>query len=135
MSFKIVLALLSGATVIGVLLGYYLRVIISLGKRGSMELELKQMELAAKNKEKEIINEAEEKAEKILSEARLEIKEKEEKNKKTEERLIKKEEFLDNRQVDIDKEVEMIKARVIEIKKLEKMRICYLMKRKKSWKK
>jgi ribonuclease Y len=118
MSLKIVLALLSGATVIGVLVGYYLRVIISLGKRGSMELELKQMELAAKNKEKEIINEAEEKAEKILSEARLEIKEKEEKNKKTEERLIKKEEFLDNRQVDIDKEVEMIKNKVSEIKKI-----------------
>lgn len=132
MSLKIVLALLSGATVIGVLVGYYLRVIISLGKKGSMELELKQMELAAKNKEKEIINEAEEKAEKILSEARLEIKEKEEKNKKTEERLIKKEEFLDNRQLDIDKEVEMIKTKVLEIKKIREDADLVLEERKKE---
>ena len=130
MSFKIVLALLSGASVIGVLLGYYLRVIISLGKKGSMELELKQMELSAKNREKEIINEAEEKAEKILSEARLEIKEKEEKNKKTEDRLIKKEEFLDNRQLDIDKEVENIKNKVLEIKKIREDADSVLVERK-----
>ena len=130
MSLKIVLALLSGATIIGALFGYYLRLIISLGKRGSMELELKQMELNAKNREKEIIDGAEEKAEKILSQARLEIKEKEEKIQKTEERLIKKEEFLDNRQIDIDKEVENIKEKVVEIKKIREEAENLLEKRK-----
>ncbi len=116
MSLKIVAALLAGASVIGLALGYYLRLIISLGKRGSMELELKQMELAAKNKEKEIIEEAERKAEKILEEVRTESKEKEEKAKKTEDRLIKKEEMLDKRQIDIDSEVDMIKEKITEVK-------------------
>jgi ribonuclease Y len=118
MSLKIILALIAGAGVLGGLLGYYLRVIISLGKKGSMELALKEMEIAAKNKEQEIIAEAESKALKILTEVRTETKEKEEKAKKTEERLIKKEEFLDNRQRDIDKEVETIKEKVLEIKKI-----------------
>lgn len=118
MSLKIVAALLAGASVIGIALGYYLRLIISLGKKGSMELELKQMELAAKDREKEIIEGAELKAEKILEEARKEIKEKEEKAKKTEERLIKKEEMLDKRQIDIDSEVDMIKEKIAEIKEI-----------------
>ncbi|MEY4602164.1 MAG: hypothetical protein RL292_105 [Candidatus Parcubacteria bacterium] len=118
MSLKIVAALLAGASVIGLALGYYLRLIISLGKRGSMELELKQMELAAKDREKEIVEGAEQKAEKILEEARREIKEKEEKAKKTEERLIKKEEMLDKRQIDIDSEVDMIKEKIAEVKEV-----------------
>jgi ribonuclease Y len=118
MTLKIVFALVAGAGVLGLALGYYLRLIISLGKRGSMELELKKMELAAKNKEKDIIENAESKAEKILEEVRVEIKEKEEKAKKTEDRLIKKEEMLDKRQIDIDSEVDMIKQRVSEIKEI-----------------
>ena len=118
MSLKIVAALLAGASLIGIALGYYLRLIISLGKKGSMELELKQMELAAKDREKEIIEGAELKAEKILEEVRKESKEKEEKAKKTEERLIKKEEMLDKRQIDIDSEVDMIKEKIAEIKEI-----------------
>ncbi|MHB1316765.1 MAG: ribonuclease Y [Minisyncoccota bacterium] len=118
MSLKIVAVLVALASFSGVALGYYLRLIISLGKRGSMELELKQMELEAKEREKKIIEEAEQKAEKILKESRAEIKEKEEKAKKTEDRLIKKEEMLDKRQIDIDSEVDMIKERISEIKEI-----------------
>ena len=118
MTLKIILLLLGGASIVGIAIGYYLRLIISLGKKGSVELELKQMQLDAEKREKEIIDEATAKAEKILTEAREEVKEKEEKNKKTEDRLIKKEEFLDNRQIEIDKEVEIIKERVAEIKKI-----------------
>jgi ribonuclease Y len=116
MSLKIVFALLSIATVVGLALGYYLRLIIALGKKGSMELRLRQIELLAKDKEKEIVDEASKKAEEILKEARLEIKEKEVENRKTEDRLIKKEELLDHRQTDIDREVEEIKKRIEEIK-------------------
>jgi ribonuclease Y len=118
MSLKLVFILLSLAGLSGVLIGYYLRLIIALGKKGSLELKLKEIELSAKNKEQEIISEAENKALKILNEAKQEIKEKEEKNQKTEERLVKKEEFLDDRQRDIDKEVEMVKEKVVEIKKI-----------------
>ena len=107
---------LSIAITVGVVLGYYLRLLISLGRKGSMEIRLKQIELLAKDKEKEIISEAEKKAEEILKIARAEIKEKEHENKKNEERLIKKDELLDHRQTDIDREVEEIKKRIEEIK-------------------
>ncbi len=118
MSLKIVFALLSIATLVGLALGYYLRLIIALGKKGSMELRLRQIELLAKDKEKEIIDEASKKAEEILKEARHEVKEKEVEHKKTEDRLIKKEELLDHRQTDIDREVEEIKKRIEEIKNI-----------------
>ena len=110
---------MSTASIISLAIGYYLRLIISLGKKGSMELALKQMELVAKDREKEIIDEAEKKAEEILKVARLEIKQKEDDNKRNEERLIKKDELLDGRQRDIDKEVEEIKKRIEEIKAIK----------------
>lgn len=116
MSLKIVVLLLSITTLISLGLGYYLRLIISLGRKGSMELDLKQMELAAKEREQKIIEEAEKEAEEILKASRKEAKEKEEAFKKTEERLIKKDELLDSRQRDIDKEVEEVKKRIEEIK-------------------
>lgn len=116
MSLKIVALLLSLAGVAGLGIGYYLRVIISLGKKGSMELEIKEMILTAREDAKKITAEAETKATKLLEEARQEIKEKEEKNQQAETRLIKKEDLLDKRQADIDKEVELIKLRVAEIK-------------------
>lgn len=81
-----------------------------------MELEIKEMLLAAKEEAKKITADAENKSNKIIEDARQEIKEKEEKIKQTESRLIKKEDLLDNRQTDIDREVEMIKQKVNEIK-------------------
>ncbi|MSU55733.1 MAG: ribonuclease Y [Candidatus Taylorbacteria bacterium] len=119
MSVKLVVLLASAAGIIGIALGYYLRLIISLGKKGSMELEIKGMELAAREEAKKITLRAEEEATKVLSEARSELREKEEKIKKTEDRLIKKEDLLDKRQTDIDKEVEEIKVRIAEVKRVK----------------
>jgi ribonucrease Y len=115
-SLKIIALLLAIAGVAGVAVGYYLRLIISLGKKGSMELEIKEMLLSAKEEAKKITVEAETKAHQIAEESKKEIKEKEDKTAQTESRLIKKEEFLDKRQTDIDKEVELVKTRVTEIK-------------------
>jgi ribonucrease Y len=116
MSLKLVALFLSIASIAGIAIGYYLRLIISLGKKGSMELEIKEMLLVAKEEAKKIISEAETKAKVTQDEARHEIKEKEDKVRHIEDRLIKKEDLLDKRQSDIDKEVEMIKTRVAEIK-------------------
>ena len=116
MSLKIVLVLLSFAGVIGIAFGYFLRWIISLGKKGSMELEIKQMMLEAKEDAKRITAGAEQKAKETLQELKVELKEKGEQTKKNEDRLIKKEEFLDKRQVDIDKEVEDVKKKIEEIR-------------------
>ncbi len=116
MTLKLVALLLSLAGAAGLGIGYYLRLIISLGKKGSMELEIKEMLLTAKEEAKKITAEAELKANKFLEQARHEIKEKEDKVQQLENRLIKKEDILDKRQLDIDKEVEIIKNRVAEIK-------------------
>jgi ribonucrease Y len=105
--------------VIGVGVGYYLRLIISLGKKGSMELEIKQTMLAAKEEAQAIVEEAKKKAEEKVSESILETKKKEEEWKSTETRLIKKEAVLDTRQSDIEKEVEAIKLKVEEVKKIK----------------
>lgn len=107
------------ALVIGVGVGYYLRLVISLGKKGSMELEIKQIMLGAKEDAQKVIDEAKKKGEKHLEEVNKETKQKEEEWKHTENRLIKKDEMLDNRQVEIDKEVEKIKFKIEEVKKIK----------------
>lgn len=116
MSLKLVALFLAIAGVVGVAVGYYLRLIISLGKKGSMELEIKEMLLAAKEEAKKITADAESKARKTTEDIKHEHKEKEDKIRQTEERLIKKEDLLDKRQSDIDQEVDLIKQRVAEIK-------------------
>ncbi len=118
MSLKLVAVFLSLAGLVGVAVGYYLRLIISLGKKGSMELEIKEMLLAAKEEAKKITADAEAKAAQTAEESKRELKEKEDKIKQTENRLIKKEDLLDKRQLDIDRDVEMIKKRVEEIKSI-----------------
>ena len=117
MSLKIVFLIVGFASIVGAVIGYYLRLIISLGKRGSLELEVKQMILDAKEAAKKITSEAEGKASETMKELRNEMKEKEEKLKLTENRLIKKEDLLDQRQADIDKEVENTVRSAVEIYK------------------
>jgi ribonuclease Y len=108
-----------GALLVGAGIGYYLRLIISLGQKGSMELEIKQIMLAAKEDAQKVIDAAKKKGEEHLNEVNKETKVKEEEWKQTEHRLIKKDELLDARQAEIDKEVEKIKVKVEEIKKIK----------------
>ncbi|MCK9351945.1 MAG: ribonuclease Y [Candidatus Paceibacterota bacterium] len=110
--------LLIAITLAGVAFGYYLRLLVSLGKKGSMEMEIKQMLLNAKEDAQKITTKAEKEVEKKLEEFKKEEKEKKEALKKTEDRYIKKEELLDKRQQDIDREVEGLKQKVVEIKKI-----------------
>src|SRR3990167_8738872 len=98
--------ILAGAVLAGFGLGYYVRLIVALGKRRSIEIDIKQMTVAAKEEAQKITDEAKAKAEEKLTEVREEEKKKEQEFKETEKRLIKKDEFLDTRQVEIDKEIE-----------------------------
>ncbi|PJA36684.1 MAG: ribonuclease Y [Candidatus Zambryskibacteria bacterium CG_4_9_14_3_um_filter_42_9] len=115
MSLKLALLLALLAASAGIGFGYLLRLIISLGKKGSMELDIKQMELSSKEEAQRIIMEAEVSAEKILKQTQRDLKEREDRVKKIEDRLIKKEEFLDKRTLDLDKETENIKKKAAEI--------------------
>jgi ribonucrease Y len=110
--------LLGGASLVSLIIGYYLRILVAKSKKGSMELDIQQMMLVAKDKEQKIIEEAERKAEEIVGTARAEIRQKEDDAKRNEERLIKKDELLLKRQADMDKEVEEVKKKIAEIKQI-----------------
>ncbi|MEI8270071.1 MAG: ribonuclease Y [bacterium] len=107
------------ALLLGVGIGYYLRVIIALGQKRSIEIDIKQMMVGAKEEAQKITDEAKKKSEGRLAELKEEEKKKEVEFKDTEKRLIKKDELLDARQTEIDKEVENIKLKVEEIKKIQ----------------
>ena len=104
---------------LGVGIGYYLRLIIALGKKRSIEIDIKQMMVGAKEEAQKITDEAKKKSEEQLIYLKEEEKKKEIEFKETEKRLIKKDEFLDSRQVEVNKEVESIKLKVEEIKKIQ----------------
>jgi len=109
----ILLALAAGAAGIGI--GYYLRYIVAAGKKGSMELEIKQMMLEAKEKAQKIEEEGEKKLEAKKVEVDKELKEKQEFIKKAESRILDREAFLDKRQEDLDGEVEKVKKKIEDV--------------------
>lgn len=114
------LALLAGGVfVVGGVMGYFLRVLILLGKKGSMELTIKARMVEAEAKAAKVVAEATEKATDLLSQSKREISEKESQLLKVEQRLLSKDELLDKRQVDIDKEVESLKNKITEIKEVK----------------
>lgn len=112
MSTLIIIAIIaSSAGLAGIAVGWFLRFIISLGQKGSMELEIKEMMLEAREEAEKITQNAEQIADKILKETKEEAKKIEEKSQKTEERLINKESLLDKRQIDLDQEEEDLKTK------------------------
>ena len=117
MELKIGLLLIALAGAVGIGLGYYLRFIISLGKRGSMELLVRQMTLDAEVKAKRIIEEAERKVAEKAEQKTGEFKERERELKQTEERLVRKEELLDKRQSNNDAEQEVLGKKAEEVQK------------------
>lgn len=106
----------AAALLVGLVIGYLLRVLLLMAKKGSMELTIKQRMLEAKERAAQIVAEAQKSAEITLEEAKRAQREKETQLKKLEERLLNKDELLDKRQTDIDREIEAIKQRIIEIK-------------------
>ncbi len=118
---SIITIILIGAAVLflGVGVGYYLRLIIALGKRRSIEIDIKQMMVGAKEEAQKITDEAKKKSEEQLAYLKEEEKKKEIEFKETEKRLIKKDEFLDARQVEVNKEAEGLKLKVEEVKKIQ----------------
>lgn len=111
MSIKLVLILLAISGLAGIALGYVLRLLIALGQRGSLELEIKQKMLETREKAQKMLKEAEERAEKEVEERLKPLEEREERLEKTEDRLSKKEEFLDERERGLADDADELKAR------------------------
>ena len=115
MSIKIIILLLALAGFAGIAIGYFLRVIISLGKRGSMELEIRKMMLDAQVKANKITEESEARAKDKEEHVTEELKTRAVELKQVEERLIRKEELLDKRQTNLDLEQESLARKNDEI--------------------
>lgn len=119
MSTTVLLLLLGGAGIAGIGIGYLLRWLVSLGQKGSVELEIQKKLLEAREEAKNIVIEAEKKRGVIEEEAREEYRLKDETLVGKEERLGQKEIFLDKRQLDIDREAERIKGQIEEVKRVK----------------
>lgn len=111
-----VIAIGVGSGIFGLIAGYVIRWALTVGKVGSVEIEVKQMLLSAKEEAQKIVQEGEKKAEKKAEELRAQEKEKEHGWRNTEDRLIKKEESLNKKQEELDAESEKFKAKIEEVK-------------------
>lgn len=92
----------------GIAVGYYLRFLISLGQRGSAELQIRKMMLDAEEKAKKLIEDADQEAKEKVEKLTEEFKSREKDLKSTEERLISKEDLLDKRQTKLDVDQETL---------------------------
>lgn len=120
MELLIVLTIATAAGLLGIAVGWFLRFIVSLGKKGSMELQIKEMMLVAREEAEKITSEAERVAQELLKEAKEEIKKEEDKNQKTQDRLVDKESFLDKRQLDLDSEFDELRKNREGVEQKEK---------------
>jgi ribonuclease Y len=120
MSIKLVLSLLALSGLAGIGLGYVLRLLIALGQRGSLELEVKQKLLEARERANRIVKEAEAQAESAEAELLEPLREREEKLEKIEERVLKREEFLDESARKLAEQAEMVRNRENEVANLRK---------------
>lgn len=117
MSTLVIIAIISvSALLVGVAIGWFLRLIIALGQKGSMELEIKEMMLEAREEVDRITQEATEHADELIKDAKEEAGVLHEKLAKTEERLINKENILDKRQADLDEDREKLEKTEKELK-------------------
>ncbi len=116
MGITTILLLLMGVGIAGIAVGYFLRWIIALGAKSSMELKVKRMELDAKEKAQKIIEEAEKEAEREVEAKLAKIKKEEAELSKDKQRLVQKEEKLDARQAIIDNDIEALKKKAEEIR-------------------
>lgn len=117
LTYAFVLMALTGLA--GIAVGYIFRWLLSLSRKGSVELEVKQIILDAREDAKKITAEAEAQAKEVVSAAEVSLKEKEDKVLRAEERVFKREETLDKKQVELDREIEGVKTRIEEIKSIK----------------
>lgn len=103
--------------VVGTVLGYYLRLLVALGKKGSMELEIKKLMVSAKEEAQKIVDKAQEKAEERIKTVEQEEKIRLETIKKSEERIIRKEDTLELKEREIQKNTEELSVKNEQIEK------------------
>lgn len=98
MAFETIIILLGIATLVGLAIGYFLRIVVALGQKGSIEIELKERVLEARERAARIVREAEERAEDIEMMRAAPLQEREQKLEQMSARLLAREEHLDRRE-------------------------------------
>jgi len=106
--------------IIGILLGFLIRYVITYFRYSSLESKLKKSIDDLKKKEKEIILEAERKSLEILENAQKEREAIIKDLRLREERLINKETFLDNKEKELITEKEILRKKMEELELKEK---------------
>jgi ribonuclease Y len=116
MSFTLALVLSAGMGLAGIVVGWVFRWLWILARKGSIELEIKQILLDAREEAKKVTVKAEDEAKEKAIAVEETLKEKEEKITRAEERVFKREETLDKKQQDLEKEIERVKGKIEEVK-------------------
>lgn len=119
MSLTYAFILMGFAGLLGIVIGYVFRWLFVLSRKGSIELEVKQIILGAREDAKRITGEAEAQAKEAIIAAEATFKEKEEKVTRAEDRVFKREESVDKKQAELTAEIEGVKARIEEIKNIK----------------
>jgi ribonuclease Y len=132
MSLTIALTLAGVAGLVGIGVGYLFRWLVSLGQKGSVDLQVKQILLEAREKAKTIAEEGEKKVLELETQLRENLRLKEETIVSKEDRIAQKEQYLDKRQLDIDKEAERIKAQIDEVRKIKERADALIVDRQKA---
>jgi len=119
MSLKLLLSLLGASALVGAVIGYVFRWLLVLARKGSIELEVKQILLDARERADRIFDEASAQSKARIEEAESTFAEKEEKLARAEDRVFKREEALDKKQQELDKEIEAVKGRIEEVRQIK----------------
>ncbi len=110
---------MGAAALLGAVLGYVFRWLWISARKGSIELEIKQILLDAREEAKKITAQAEAEAKERVSQGEVELKEKEDKLARAEDRVFKREEALDKKQTELERELEGVKERIEEVRQIK----------------
>jgi ribonuclease Y len=111
MPLYLALMAVSAAALVGAVLGWFLRMLVTLGRRGSVELEIKEMMLAAREAAERVADEGEREAQETLREARAEAKKISERLAEREDRVAARESSTDRQREDLDARAAELEAR------------------------
>src|SRR3990167_4741876 len=119
MSLKLLFVLLALAALGGAVLGFVLRWLLVLARKGSIEIEVRQRLLDADVEAQRITEEADTKAKEVVALAEASVADKTEKITRAEERVFKREEALDKKQDELEQEITAVKAKIEDVRAIK----------------
>ena len=101
------------------MLGFVLRWLLVLARKGSIEIEVRQRLLDADVEAQRITEEADTKAKEVVALAEASVADKTEKITRAEERVFKREEALDKKQDELEQEITAVKAKIEDVRAIK----------------